>query len=189
MMKRARLPLLVLLASAASGCVHAGDVVLLDRKTVLEEQASGELHPLENDLREAAIVPRGGEFTRAELEEAGADLSEGTLSRVIEVGALVRTEAELIDDLLVRRCVGEGHSGLLVETPRSCLGRTDESRSSAAVQRVNRARRQLWRYLHEKRPEVPEPELRATWRRLHLESVVCGGQVQDEDGKWQIKRC
>jgi hypothetical protein len=187
-MNRAHL-FLVPFASLVVGCVHAGDVVLLDRKTVLEEQASGELHPLENDLREAVIVPRGAEFTRAELEEAGADLSEGTLSRVIDVGALVRTEADFIDDLLVRRCIGEGQSGLLVETPRTCLGRTDEGRSSAAVQRVNRARRQLWRYLHEKRAEIPEHELRATWRRLHLESVVCGGQVQNEDGKWETKRC
>jgi hypothetical protein len=180
---------LALLALASAACVHAGDVVLLDRKTVLEEQASGELHPLENDLREAAIVPRGGEFTHAELEEAGADLSHSTLNQVVEVHALVRTEADYLDDLLVRRCIGEGQSGLLVETPRTCLGRTDEGRASAAVQRVNRARRQLWRYLHEKRPEVPEPELRATWRALHLEAVVCGAQVQDERGQWELKRC
>jgi hypothetical protein len=183
------LSILGLLVLTASACVHAGDVVLLDRKTVLEEQASGELHPLENDLRESVIVPRGAEFTHAELEEAGADLTNSTLSQVIEVNALVRTEADYLDDLLVRRCIGEGKLGLLVETPRTCLGRTDEGRSSAAVQRVNRARRQLWRYLHEARPQVPEPELRAQWRRLHLEAVVCGAQIQDENGKWQIKRC
>jgi hypothetical protein len=183
------LDLLALSLLACSACVHAGDVILLDRKTVLEEQASGELHPLENDLREAVIVPRGAEFTHAELEEAGADLTNSTLSQVVDVDALVRTEADYLDDLLVRRCIGEGHSGLLVETPRTCLGRTDEGRSSAAVQRVNRARRQLWRYLHEARPQVPEPELRATWRRLHLEAVVCGAQIQNERGKWEIKRC
>ena len=180
---------LILVSLSLSACVHAGDVVMLDRKSVLEEQASGELHPLENDLRDAVIVPRGAEYTRAELESAGVDLSHGTLSRVMEVHALVRTEADFLDDLLVRRCIGEGFTGLLVETPRTCLGRRDEGRVSATVQRVNRARRQLFRYLHEERPEIPEPELRARWRERHVKSVVCGAQVQREDGAWEVKRC
>lgn len=184
-----RLPLLLLLLPLLPACIRPPDVVLLDRKTVLEEQASGELHPLENDLREEAIVPRGEELTRAQLREAGADLSRSTLSTIVQVHGLLRTEAEYLDELLVRRCVGEALSGLLVETPRSCAGRVSEARSSAAVQRVNRGRRQLWRHLHELRPEASEQEVRAAWRRHHLEAVVCGGQIQVAGGGWEVKPC
>jgi uncharacterized protein YdbL (DUF1318 family) len=184
-----RLLLLILSLACASACISAPDVVLLDRKTVLEEQASGELHPLENDLREAAIVPKGADFTRAQLRESGEDLSRGTLSTVVRIHALVRTDAEYLDDLLVRRCIGEARSGLLVETPRTCAGSVNTGRSSAAVQRVNRARRQLWRYLHEKRPNATEEQVRATWHEHHLASVVCGGQIEAEDGQWKVKRC
>lgn len=170
------------------GCISAPDVVLLDRKTVLEELASGELHPLENDLRDEAIVPRGVDFTRAQLRGAGADTSAGTLSQVVRIHALLRTEAEYLDELLVLRCVGEGRAGLLVETPRSCTTRVSQTRTSAAVQRVNRARRQLWRYLREQRPGASEQDVRSTWRQHHLASVVCGGQVESDAG-WEIKGC
>jgi hypothetical protein len=171
------------------GCIRAPDVVLLDRKTVLEEQASGELHPLENDLREAAIVPKGEDFTRAQLQEAGADLSRDALGTIVQVHGVLRTDAEFLDDLLVRRCIGEARSGLLVETPRSCAGRASETRTSAAVQRVNRARRQLWSYMHEQRPNVTADEIRSVWRHHHLESVVCGAQIETDAGVWGVKRC
>lgn len=189
MMTMRRLSFLVLCVSCWTGCIHPPNVVLLDRKTVLEEQASGELHPLENDLREAAIVPRGAELTRAQLEEAGADLSGSTLTTIVQIHGLLRTDAAFLDELLVRRCIGEASSGLLSETPGACSGRVNQGRVSSAVQRVNRARRQLWRYLHEQRPTSTEEELRTAWRRHHLESVVCGGQVQRDDGEWEAKRC
>jgi hypothetical protein len=173
----------------ATGCIRPPDVVLLDRKTVLEEQASGELYPLENDLREAAIVPKGEDFTRAQLQESGADLSRDTLSRIVAVHGLLRAESEVLDDLLRRRCIGEARSGLLVETPKTCAGRTDEARTSATVQRVNRARRQLWRYIQEQSgPSATDEEVRTIWRRHHLQSVVCGGQIET-DGGWEIKPC
>lgn len=179
---------LALCLALVSGCISAPDVVLLDRKTVLEELASGELHPLQNDLREEALVPRGVDYTRAELREAGADVSDGTLSSIVEVHAMLRTDAELIDELLILRCVGEARDGELIETPATCSRRVNASRTSAMVQRANRARRQLWRYLHERRPDADLEALRATWRTHHLETVVCGGQVETERG-WEVKRC
>jgi hypothetical protein len=189
-----RLSSLALLAGLAaglstSGCIRPPDVVLLDRKTVLEEQASGELHALENDLREEAIVPRGAELTGAQLQAAGVDLSAGTLHSIVDIHSLMRTESDYLDELLVRRCIGEARTGLLVETPRTCAGRTSEGRTSAAIQRVNRARRQLWRYLHEQRPASSEQAVRVAWRRHHLESVVCGGQIESDSGQWEVKRC
>jgi hypothetical protein len=177
-----------LLGMFFAGCISAPDVVLLDRKTVLEELASGELHPLENDLREEALVPRGVDYTRAELREAGADVSEGTLSSIVEIYAMLRTDAELVDELLVLRCVGESLDGQLVETPTTCSRRVNATRTSAMVQRANRARRQLWRYLEETRPDADPAALRASWRTQHLETVVCGAQLETERG-WEVKRC
>jgi uncharacterized protein YdbL (DUF1318 family) len=179
----------LLLLGLVSGCITAPDVVLLDRKTVLEEQASGELVPLENDLREAAIVPHRAEFTRGQLQEAGVDLSQGPLSTVVQVYGVVRSEAELIDELLVRRCVGEGRNGLLVETPATCSGRSNVTRTSASVQRINRSRRQLWQYIQDRQPGASEEEVKDAWLRHHLSTVVCGGQVQSESGDWEVKRC
>ncbi|MCU0671304.1 MAG: DUF1318 domain-containing protein [Myxococcota bacterium] len=177
-----------LLGMFFAGCISAPDVVLLDRKTVLEELASGELHPLENDLREEALVPRGVDYTRAELRESGADVSEGTLSSIVEIYAMLRTDAELVDELLVLRCVGESLDGQLVETPTTCSRRVNATRTSAMVQRANRARRQLWRYLEETRPDADPAALRASWRTQHLETVVCGAQLETERG-WEVKRC
>jgi hypothetical protein len=182
-------PALACLVLALAACIRPPDVVLIDRKTLLEEQASGELQPLENDLRESALVPKGTEFTRGELEEAGADLSRDNITSIVRVHAVLVSEAEFLDDLLVRRCIGEARSGLLVETPRTCAGRTSASRTSAAVQRVNRGRRQLWQYLHAQRPEATLDELRDRWRTHHLKALVCGGQFQSDDGAWEVKKC
>jgi hypothetical protein len=176
-------------ATAGPACISAPDVVLVDRKTLLEEQASGELTALENELREEVLTPHATPFTRAQLAEVGADLSRDTLARIVAVHALVQGHGELLDDLLVRRCVGEANSGLIEETPATCAGRVDGSRTSAAVQRVNRGRRQLWQYLHEQQPEESEDALRTRWRSHHLQTVVCGGQVQADDGTWSAKRC
>jgi hypothetical protein len=188
---RSALPRIALAASACAlaACIHPPPVVLLDRKTVLEEQAGGELHALETELRDEAIVPRGAELTRAELEEAGGDLSESTLATIVQIHGVLRSEGTYLDELLVRRCIGEAYSGLLVETPETCQGRVPAGRLSASVQRVNRTRRQLWRHLHAQRPTATEDELRAAWRRHHLEGVVCGGWIQREDGAWEAKSC
>ena len=169
-------------------CISAPDVVLLDRKTVLEELASGELEPLENALREEAALPRGVDFTRAELRRSGADVADDALGTLVDVHAMLRTDADVIDELLLLHCVGEAASGELVETPATCSRRLSERRTSAMVQRVNRARRQLWRHLEERRPDADPAELRARWRERHLDGVVCGGQIETESG-WEAKRC
>ena len=181
----------VTVAAAAlllSACISAPDLVMLDRKTVLEEQASGELLPLANALRETAIVPKGVPFTRGQLEEAGVDLGHDALGQLIQLQQLPLSELDYLDNLLVRRCIGEARSGLLVETPETCSGdQTD--RTSAAIQRVNRSRKQLWRYLYERKPTERQETIRRLWRQRHLVTVVCGGQIQDDEGRWSIKAC
>jgi hypothetical protein len=172
-----------------SGCIRAPDVVMLDRKTVLEEQASGELLPLANALRESAIVPKGVHFTRGQLEEAGVDLSHDALGQLVQLQQLPVSEMEHLDGLLVRRCIGEARSGLLVETPDTCAGGPAMIRTSAAIQRVNRSRKQLWRYLYERKPGEQQETIRHLWRQRHITTVVCGGQIQDEEGRWDVKEC
>ena len=89
---------LVFAIFASGACISAPDVVLLDRKTVLEELASGELEPLENALREEAALPRGVDFTRAELRQSGADVADDALGTLVDVHAMLRTDADVIDD-------------------------------------------------------------------------------------------
>jgi hypothetical protein len=180
---------LPLLLSLFPGCIRPPDVILLDRKTVLEEQASGEMVALENELREVAITPRGAVLTRGQLDEAGADLSRDALSTVVSIYRSLNSEAELVDQSLRQRCVGEARNGLLVETPTTCTGGVGAERMSAAVQRVNRSRRQLWRHMQELEPEKHEEEVRRLWRARHLHTVVCGAQVQTDDGGWELKKC
>jgi uncharacterized protein YdbL (DUF1318 family) len=182
--------LAALVVAVYSGCISAPEVVLVDRKTLLEEQAGGELVALENELREEVLHAEAAPFTRQHLRnDAGADLSDDTLGTIVSVHALITTDAEVVDDLLRRRCVGEAVSGLLVATPARCAGRTIAARTSAIVQRVNRGRRQLWQYLHEQQPDVSEPALRERWRQHHADTIVCGGQVQRPDLTWQVKAC
>lgn len=184
-----RIVFLTLFALMTLGCISAPDVVMLDRKTVLEEQASGELYALENELRELVLVPKGADYTRGQLSEAGADLSRANLSVITEVHALLRLDSEFLDELLKRRCVGEARSGLMVETANTCAGRTAAQRVSAAVHRVNRARHQLWQWMHRQRPDRSMADIRLSWRKHHLAAVVCGGQIEDEEGAWIVKRC
>lgn len=172
-----------------SACISAPDVVMLDRKTVLEEQAGGELLPLAHALREAAIDPKGVPFTRGQLEESGVDLGHDALGQLIQLQQLPLSELDYLDDLLVRRCIGEARSGLLVETPDTCSGDRTVLRISAAVQRVNRSRKQLWRYLYERKPAEQQETIRHLWRQRHLATVPCGGQIQDDDERWSIKAC
>jgi hypothetical protein len=57
------------------------------------------------------------------------------------------------------------------------------------VHRVNRARKQLWQYLSDAEPGTPAETLRARWRAAHVKTVVCGGQVQRDDGGWETVSC
>lgn len=177
------------LALSLAACISAPDVVLLDRKTILEEQAAGELLTLADALRESAIVPQAVPYTRGQLEAAGADLSHDALGRLVQLQQMPLSEIDYLDNLLVRRCIGEARSGLLVETPATCTGPAATVRTSAAVQRVNRSRKQLWRYLQERSPESSSAQIRSLWRQRHLQALVCGGQVQQDDGEWDIKQC
>jgi hypothetical protein len=65
----------------------------------------------------------------------------------------------------------------------------DVAQVTRMVERMNRNRRQLWTWLGERVPGRSPEQVLATWREVHLEGVICGGQVQKTDGSWDVKRC
>ncbi|WP_428265686.1 DUF1318 domain-containing protein [Haliangium sp.] len=181
--------LLLALVTVAAGCVSAPDVVLTDQKTALEQQAAGEFRALENDLEQASIQPKGEDMTRDALEAKNPDLSKSTLGEVVQLYSDVRTDAEWIDQLLVSGCVGEAVDGLLRQTPDECTETVATAQLTHVVERSNLHRRQLWRVIREREPGSSEDEVRTTWRRIHLQRVVCDGLVQNDDKSWGRKEC
>ncbi|MGO9833591.1 MAG: hypothetical protein ACLP1X_05190 [Polyangiaceae bacterium] len=77
----------------------------------------------------------------------------------------------------------------MVDTRAACKGGADAEAVQTLVERVNRARRQLWRWMHEQRADVSEGDLLRAWRANHVQNVVCGGWIEGSDGKWQGKSC
>lgn len=185
------LPLTLLCAlacAATSGCVTAPDLVIVDRKTALEEQASGSFRGLEDELEQAGITPRPAPYTRAQLAEGGVT-GTGLGGPGSEAADQAAGDAAQIDQLLIRRCAGEALDGTLVETLVTCTGSADAARIGHLLERENRNRRQAWTYLATKRPRASPAEIRRAWREVHLRGVVCDGQVQRDDGSWEAKRC
>jgi hypothetical protein len=174
------------LASAAivlvTGCVKAPEIVMVDRATALEQQASGSFDDIELKLDRAAIEPRPVPLTTDELEALGIRPTP-----LIDESDM--TDADRLDGLLAQHCIGEGKDGLLVDTHDACQGAADVEQVQTLVERVNRARRQLWRWMHAQRGDVSEGDLQRSWHDNHQRNVVCGGWVEGSDGKWTGKSC
>lgn len=171
--------------AALAGCVSAPAVVIVDRKTAVEQQASGSFRGVEEELEQAGLVPRPAPLTAAQLGEAGVRREDLEAADQDDEGNdWVRTDA-----LLIKRCVGESLDGTLVLTVEACTGAIDVPQVGRLIERVNRDRRQLWRWLAGKSPGKTEDQVRAAWRETHLAGLVCGGQVQVTGGAWEVKRC
>jgi hypothetical protein len=171
-----RIALCLLLA----GCIKAPDIVVVDRATALEREAAGSFPKLERELDRAGTVARPAPLTREQLEAAG-------MPRPI-VEDEDPSDAERIDALLLHKCLGEALDGTLVETRDSCAIK-EVPHLGALIERTNRDRMQIWEWLKAERPQKSLNDVRAAWREVHLRGVVCGGQVQRTDGKWESKTC
>lgn len=169
-------------ALAVAGCIKTPEIVLTDRATALEQQAGGTFGELEKKLAQAAVTPRPVPLTPDQLEALG--MAPAPLVDQTEM-----TSADRIDDMLQRHCVGEGRSGLLINTTEVCHGTVDRDEAIKLIDRVNLARGQLWAWMHEQRPELSLEEVRSRWRKAHLTGVVCGGWVEKDDGSWEAKSC
>jgi Protein of unknown function (DUF1318) len=165
-----------------ASCFKPPQIVMVDRATALEEQAAGSFDELERQLDRAAIEPRPVPLTSEQLEALGFRPAP-----LIDESDL--TDSDRLDRLLAQHCVGEGKDGLIVETRDACKGAVDAEEVQTLPERVNRARRQLWRWLREQRADVSEGEVRRAWRENHARNVVCGGWMEGSDGTWQGKWC
>lgn len=174
--------ILFVLSVAATGCIKAPEIVMIDRGTALEQQASGSFEELERKLDRKSIEARPVPLTPDQLEALG--IRPLPITDTTEL-----TDADLVDGLLVQHCVGEGRNGLLVDTHESCVGAADRSETLKLIERVNQARLQLWRWMHEQRPDASLEDVRRTWRAVHARGVVCDGWIETEPGKWEGKRC
>jgi len=100
-----------------------------------------------------------------------------------------QTEADRVDALLRQHCIGEGKDGLLIDTHDDCIGASDRALTIALIDRTNRARMQLWRWMQAQQPESSPQALRGAWREAHARGVVCRAWVQRDDGTWEPKPC
>jgi hypothetical protein len=174
-------------AASASGCVRP-NVVVVDQKTALEQQAAGSYPALENEFEQAGLAVAPEPYAREELASGREQAGSGALGELAELYVKVAEDADLIDQLLLRGCIGEARSGLLVPRPSDCLGATDATELARLIGRENLHRRQLWQLIV--REGQVSPELaQEQWHALHLEQVVCGGLVEVSADLWKPKTC
>jgi hypothetical protein len=172
--------LIVLLA--LSGCLTAPPINIIDTKTSLEQQAAGDYPQLERELVEAGVQPGPVPLTREQIaQSAPAGSSPDEASEA--------SDAQRVDALLVRLCLGEALDGKLAVTASTCTGDPDEQEVAHLMERSNRSRQQTWTYLGTLHPNARPEAVRAAWRATRLRELVCGGQVQAADGSWEAKKC
>ena len=191
MTKKSRLlsAIALLLFGSTVGCIKAPDVVLLDNKTALEQQAAGEFHALENDLLQAGITAKAENITRGQLEKQHSDRGGSSWGEIVALYSAVQIDAEWIDQMLVAGCVGEALDGLLIHTPQQCSQDLESKRMARILGRQNLHRRQIWRLLLERPVGRSLEQVRQTWRSIHLQRVICGGLIQVDSTTWEKKKC
>ena len=178
---------LFIMALSVFGCVKVPTIVMVDRKTALEEQVAMAFPQQADSMVKKAISPRPVPYTRGKLEAAGINPAGSTFDVVLRPYKSYVTDQEQLDGLLRRRCVGESLDGMVQETPETCTGHYDQAVVSGLLQRVNQHRRQVLAFLM-KGQRSPDAVKSAFHKRL-LQVLVCGGQFQDDAGKWEVKRC
>jgi hypothetical protein len=169
-------------AFALLGCIKAPEIVVVDRATALEQQAAGSFDDVEKQLASRATAAQPVPLTPDQLEAIG-------IMPAAIVDRTEQTEADRVDVLLRQRCIGEGNDGLLVDTHDDCRGAADRVKAIALVDRINRARTQLWNWMHAQRPDASIADLRRAWHEAHALGVVCRGWTQRADGQWEAKKC
>ena len=76
-----------------------------------------------------------------------------------------------------------------METPANCrVQNLSTNLVESVINKTKQNRRQLWEYIATKRGVSPE-KAQAQWHKTNLQEMVCSGQFQDEQGKWQVKKC
>ncbi len=177
-----KLALVSLSFALTLSCLGTPQLIVVDRATALEEQAGGSYDELERKLTRAGIGPHPVPFTPEQLEALG--IRNEDISNWSEL-----TEADRVDRLLRLKCLGEGKDGLLVETPDACTAAVDSERIAQLVERGNRARAQLWKWMQGERPKASLVEVRRAWKVAHETGLICGAWRERDDGSWEAKPC
>lgn len=177
----------IALAVSAVACVKAPNVSVVDQKTALERQAAGEYPELENELEQAQLAPKPEPYPREEMLDGRDRAGSGALGEVAELYAKAESDADAIDRLLVKQCIGEAMSGFLEARPASCTTTVNTAEMTRVLGRANLHRRQVWQLIASDRGSSVK-DAQETWRTVHLEQVVCGGLIQTGKG-WAPKSC
>ncbi len=185
-MNRSSLLMLAAL-SALVGCVKAPNVSVVDSKTALERQAAGEYPALENDLEQAGIAPQPEAYPREDLVSGSDQPGSGALGEVAELYAKAESDADAIDRLLTKKCIGEALNGFLEPRPSDCTTTVNTAEMTRVIGRANLHRRQIWQLISSERKASVE-KTRTTWREVHVTQIVCGGLLEGPDG-WSPKPC
>lgn len=178
----------LLAVALLGGCIKAPDVVLVDRHTQLEEQAAGRLPAQEAALAQAGVSAGPAPLTSGQLAKSGWHSDEGH-DAIAALYDGYKDDATVLDQLLVRRCIGEGADATLVATPDRCTGAVDVADVGRRLERANRTRRQVWMYIQGLRPGASLDQVRTAWRAEQKKAVVCGASWQRDDGAWEVKAC
>ena len=173
---------------ALAGCIKAPDVVIVDRHSLLEEQAAARMPAAEAQVAQAGLSPGPLPLTPGELTRSGwhTDAAHDAIAALYS-GWI--DDAQMLDQLLTRHCIGEANDGTLISTPGACAGATDLADVGRRLEKANRSRRQIWLYVQEQRPQATELEVRAQWRQTRQKGLVCGGWWQKDDQGWEAKTC
>jgi len=175
----------MMIGTASAGCIKTGPVAVVDNRTALEIQASGEYPVLEFESADAVLepgpIPVSGKtiVSEAGLAAAGENL---------DLFADSLSDERFIDAMLLSGCLGEAEDGLLEYLPNRCDADVEVSEIFHAASRNNLHRRQIWEYLASKSKSRSAADARDAWRSVHLEQVRCGAWVE-EDGAWAQKAC
>ena len=184
-MRPAALPQLLVLLLAGAGCIKVPPIAVVDSRTALELQASGEYPELQFDGADATLEPGPSPVSAADIASKAGLSAAG---RDLDLFAVSESDAQFIDAMLVSGCLGEGEDGLLQYTPDHCDQSVEVSEILRAASRNNLHRRQVWEYLASQAEGRSPAAARDAWRSVHLEQVRCGTWIE-KDGAWTQKAC
>jgi uncharacterized protein YdbL (DUF1318 family) len=190
--------LLKVLLTVLCGCTVAQvNVDVVSERTALENQILGTYNALDNDMLLVASV-RG-------VDARGRIRTPARHSREQEDAiAALQIQAFHADDLQTFKqlgWIGENNEGLLTAFPldtetapaqlKEFAQRFTPAEFNATVSQVNQSREIIMRRLIDLNENLSEdnyPEIRRLFGKINVESALPGEKVQNEDGKWTIKK-
>ena len=173
---------------ALASCIKAPDIVIVDRHSLLEEQAAARMPQAQAEVAQAGLSAGPAPLTPGQLARSGwqPDAAHDAIAALYSGWT---DETQMLDQLLLRHCIVEAKDASLVSTPDACSGAIDLADVGRRLEKANRSRRQIWLYLQQQRQRTSDAEVRAAWRQERQKALVCGGWWQKDDRAWEAKPC